>query len=49
MFPLLALHKRSALMASVITTLLALAVGFLVYWLELHTNLGAFLNAALGN
>ncbi|MBT9135805.1 MAG: hypothetical protein DDT34_00870 [Firmicutes bacterium] len=49
MFPLLALHKRSALMASVITTLLALAVGFLVYWLELHTNLGAFFNAALGN
>jgi len=43
MFPLLALHKRSALVASTITTMIALGVGLLIYWLERFSALGAFL------
>ncbi|MBT9160039.1 MAG: hypothetical protein DDT27_00772 [Dehalococcoidia bacterium] len=48
LFPLLALHRRSALIASAITTLIALVFGFIIYSFELHTNLGEFLNTTSG-
>ena len=48
LFPLIALHRRSALTATAITVFPALLFGFVIYWFELNTNLGLWLNAALG-
>lgn len=44
LFPLLALDRRSALSATLITAGVALLVGFMVYWLELYTPIGRLLN-----
>jgi hypothetical protein len=43
LFPLLVLDRRSALLATVVTTVPAILLGLLVYWLEVTTGLGAFL------
>jgi hypothetical protein len=43
LFPLLALDRRSALAATLITTVPAVLFGLLVYWLESTTGLGALL------
>lgn len=43
LFPLLALDRPSALWTSLITTIPALALGLLVYWLETRTGLLAWL------
>ena len=44
LFPLLALDRRSALWASVITTVPALLFGLLIYWAEINTVLGKVFN-----
>jgi len=44
LFPLLALDRRSAFTATLITALVALLAGFMVYWLELFTPLGRLFN-----
>jgi len=43
LFPLLVLDRRSALVATVVTTVPAILLGLLVYWLELSTGLGVLL------
>ncbi|MBS3872366.1 MAG: arsenic efflux protein [Firmicutes bacterium] len=48
LFPLMALHRRSALLATTITAIPAILFGFAIYWFELHTNLGLWLNSGLG-
>jgi len=49
LFPLLALDRRSALWASLITTIPALALGLLFYWLETRTGLLGWLARGAGN
>ena len=44
LFPLLALDKRSAMFASVITIIPALLFGLLIYWAEINTVLGKLFN-----
>ncbi|HSL93664.1 MAG TPA: putative manganese transporter, partial [Bacillota bacterium] len=44
LFPLLALDRRSALWATMITTVPALLFGLLVYWAEINTVLGKVFN-----
>lgn len=41
LFPLLVMDRRSAIAATLITTVPALLLGLLVYWLEVGTGLGA--------
>jgi len=48
LFPLLALDRRSALWASFITTIPAIILGLLVYWLEMRTGLLGFLRVGAG-
>ncbi len=44
LFPLLALDRRSALWATVITTVPGLLFGLLIYWAEINTVLGKVFN-----
>lgn len=43
LLPLIALDRRSALWASVITTVPAILFGLLIYWFELHTSILALI------
>ncbi len=47
LFPLLAMDRRSSLWATLITTIPALLVGLLLYFIEIHTGLGAMLKVPL--
>lgn len=46
LLPLLAIDRRSALWATIITTIPALLFGLIIYWLELNTGLGKWLHAS---
>lgn len=47
LLPLLAIDRRSALWATIITTIPALLFGLIVYWLEINTGLGKWLNVSV--
>ncbi len=48
LIPLLALDRRSAFWATVITTIPAVIIGLLVYWLEITFSFGRFMEAFPG-
>ncbi len=47
LLPLIAIDRRSALWASIITTVPAIIFGLIVYWFELNTGLGDFFISSL--
>ncbi|WP_350344296.1 putative manganese transporter [Proteinivorax tanatarense] len=49
LFPVLAMDRRSAIYATLINKIPALAMGLFIFWLEFYTDLGQYVQLALDN